>query len=252
MTVVKPSIPVSAVKAPLKAMRLQPTNSLATQVAMRLRQAIIEGELALGSLIPEESLAESFGVSRTPVREAINQLQLQGLVYVRPQVGSFVFRPSADDLAALCQFRCVIEPNAAKLAFANDKQGAVSAMERAIESMESALTRHDTVAYGQADTGLHDALLDHCGNAYLQEAYRLAAGKIAALRTNFSAPLDVQRPASFDEHKELLQLFIQGDFAAFEALLVAHVRGSGEAYVRALPPQDERDLAPALALLSGL
>lgn len=218
---------------------------------MRLRQAIIEGELALGSQIPEDALAESFGVSRTPVREAINQLQFQGLVYVRPQVGSFVFRPTAEDVAALCQFRCVIEPKAAELAFANDKIGTVGAMERSIEAMELALKEHDTVSYGRADTGLHDALLDHCGNAYLQDSYRLAAGKIAALRTNLSSPLDVKRPESFEQHRTLLRLFIQGDFPAFEALVTAHVRGSGEAYVRALLLESEKDLPLALTRKGG-
>ncbi|MDP9899283.1 GntR family transcriptional regulator [Variovorax ginsengisoli] len=252
MNVVKISTRASSAKAPLKAMRLQPTNSLATQVAVRLRQAIIEGELALGALIPEEALAESFGVSRTPVREAINQLQLQGLVYVRPQVGSFVFRPSADDVAALCQFRCVIEPKAAELAYSNAKFATVEAMEQSIESMESALARHDTVSYGHADTALHDALFENCGNVYLQEAYRLAAGKIAALRTNLSAPLDVERPESFEEHKKFVRLFIKGDLAAFAALVVEHVRGSGKAYVHALRSDHDEDLAHALARLSDL
>jgi len=218
----------------MKPFMLQPSKSLATQIASRLRQAIIEGELALGSQIPEESLAQSFGVSRTPVREALNQLQLQGLVQVRPQVGSFVFYPSADDVAGLCQFRCVIEPKAAELAYHHDKIGAVGAIEAAIGAMETALQQRDNVAYGRADTALHEAMFTHCGNAYLQESYKLAAGKIAALRTNLSSPIDVRNPDSFAEHRRFLKLFLKGDFAAFEALTIVHVKGSGDTYVRAL------------------
>jgi len=52
-------------------------------------------------------------VSRTPVREAMGQLQAQGLVVIRPQVGSFVFTPSAEDINALCTFRIALEPKAA-------------------------------------------------------------------------------------------------------------------------------------------
>ena len=84
---------------------------------LRLREAIIDGEFALGAVISEEMIAQSFGVSRTPVREAMGQLQLQGLVVIRPQVGSFVFTPSADDIQALCAFRIIIEPKAAELAY---------------------------------------------------------------------------------------------------------------------------------------
>lgn len=218
----------------MKSFQLQPAKSLAAQIAARLRQAIIDGELALGSQIPEESLAQSFGVSRTPVREALSQLQLQGLVHVRPQVGSFVFRPSVDDVTALCQFRCVIEPRAAEMAYHHDKVGTVGAIEEAIAAMEAALKQRDNVAYGRADTALHEAMFTHCGNAYLQESYKLAAGKIAALRTNLSAPLDVRSPDSFAEHRRFLKLFVKGDFASFEALMVVHVKGSGDTYVRAL------------------
>ena len=218
----------------MKTFKLKPAASLATQIASRLRQAVIEGELALGSQIPEESLAQSFGVSRTPVREALNQLQLQGLVHVKPQVGSFVFYPSIEDVTALCQFRCVIEPRAAELAYHHDKVGAVGALESAIADMELALQKRDTVAYGRADTALHEALFAHCGNPYLQESYKLAAGRIAALRTNLSAPIDVGNPASFAEHRSFLKLFIKGNFEAFEKLMVVHVKGSGDAYVRAL------------------
>jgi len=218
----------------MKTFKLKPAASLATQIASRLRQAVIEGELALGSQIPEESLAQSFGVSRTPVREALNQLQLQGLVHVKPQVGSFVFYPSIEDVTALCQFRRVIEPRAAELAYHHDKVGAVGALESAIADMERALQHRDTVAYGRADTALHEALFAHCGNPYLQESYKLAAGRIAALRTNLSAPIDVGNPASFAEHRSFLKLFIKGNFEAFEKLMVVHVKGSGDAYVRAL------------------
>ena len=245
MVMKPPKIPKTSTPADarMKSFLLQPAKSLAAQISARLRQAIIDGELALGSQIPEESLAQSFGVSRTPVREALNQLQLQGLVHVRPQVGSFVFHPSIADVTALCQFRCVIEPKAAELAYHHDKIGAVRSIEDAISAMESALKQRDNVAYGRADTSLHEAMFTHCGNAYLQESYKLAGGKIAALRTNLSSPIDVRSPDSFAEHRKFLKLFIKGDFASFEALTVVHVKGSGDTYVRALQAMAARDSA---------
>jgi DNA-binding GntR family transcriptional regulator len=215
-------------------LKLQPTKSLAQKAVARLRQAIIEGELPLGAFIAEEMLAQSFGVSRTPVREALNQLQLQGLVVVKPQVGSFVFSPDAEDIATICQFRIIIEPKAAELAYHRDRNSVVTEIEAAIAGMEQALKAKDNVAYGRADTALHEAFFNHCGNRYLQESYRLVAGRVAALRTNLSSPIDVQTPRSFEEHRAILAFFQAGDFPGFTSLMTAHIANSGQTYARAL------------------
>jgi DNA-binding GntR family transcriptional regulator len=218
----------------MKSLKLDTPKSLAQRVMLRLRQAIIDGEFALGAAISEEMVAQSFGVSRTPVREAMGQLQAQGLVVIRPQVGSFVFTPSAEDIAALCTFRIAIEPKAAELAFRHDRAGTAATMEAAIAAMEHALAAKDNVAYGRADTAMHDALFAHCGNRYLQESYQLVSGRLAALRTNLSAPIDVQTPESFEQHRALLRFFERGDFTGFEKLMTTHITGSGQTYARAL------------------
>jgi DNA-binding GntR family transcriptional regulator len=218
----------------MRSFKLDTPRSLSQKVMLRLRQAIIEGELKLGEVIAEEKLAQSFGVSRTPVREAMSLLQSQGLVVVRPQVGSFVFTPSAADIEEICTFRIIIEPKAAELAYRHDRDGAIAAMTAAVAAMEQALAARDNVGYGRADTALHDALFAHCGNHYLLESYQLVAGRLAALRTNLSAPTDIQTPTSFDEHCTLLRLFERGDFTAFETLMTSHISRSGPTYARAL------------------
>jgi DNA-binding GntR family transcriptional regulator len=139
-------------RKPMKSFKLDAPKSLSQRVMLRLRQAIIDGEFELGAVIPEEMIAQSFGVSRTPVREAMGKLQSQGLVVIRPQVGCFVFTPSAADISALCTFRSIIEPKAAELAYRQDRAGAVAAMGSAIAEMEQALSAKDNVAYGRADT----------------------------------------------------------------------------------------------------
>lgn len=214
--------------------KIEAPKSLATQVAQRLREAIIDGEFGLGEMIPEESLASSFGVSRTPVREALNQLQLAGLVVIRPQRGSYVFEPSEADIAAICEFRCLLEPRAAELAYLNAREPTAAALQAAINEMEEARSARDAVRYGRADTRLHEAFFEHCGNPYMQAAYATAATKIAALRTHLSAPADVLHAAGFEQHSKLLVLFRAGDFAAFEALMRAHVTGTRNSYVASL------------------
>ena len=214
--------------------KIETPKSLATIVAQRLREAIIDGDFTLGAMIPEESLAASFGVSRTPVREALNQLQLLGLVNIRPQRGSYVFEATEADLAALCEFRCVLEPSAAELAWRHDREATVEALSAAIADMTAARKQKDAVRYSRADTRLHEAFVHHCGNAYLQAAYATAGAKIAALRTHLSAASDVLQPRGFEQHKRLLELFRAGDFKGFGALMREHVTGTRDSYVASL------------------
>ncbi|MBP6900344.1 MAG: GntR family transcriptional regulator [Burkholderiaceae bacterium] len=214
--------------------KLDAPKSLASRVAERLREAIIDGEFGLGAMIPEEQLAAQFGVSRTPVREALNQLQLQGLVVVKPQRGSYVFEPSEADIEAICQFRCVVEPSAAELAWQHDRQGTAAALRAAIAEMEAARSGRDAVRYGRADTRLHEAFFEHCGNPYMQAAYATAALKIATLRTHLSAPGDVLHARGFEQHSQLLALFEAGDFAGFRELMQQHVTGTRNSYLKRL------------------
>lgn len=214
--------------------KIESPKSLAARVAERLREAIVDGEFALGAMIPEETLAQQFGVSRTPVREALNLLQMQGLVVVRPQRGSFVFEPDAADIAALCEFRQVMEPRVAALAFAHDRVAATEALRAALAELDAARQAHDAVAYSRADTRFHEALVAHCGNPYLQAAYALAGARIATLRTHLSAAADVLHPSGHEQHTRLLALFRQGDFTAFEQVMHAHVAGTRDNYVRHL------------------
>ena len=93
----------------LSKFKVEQPKSLTEIVTDRLRQAIIDGEFGLGEAISEETLAASFGVSRTPVRDALMQLQLAGLVVVQSKRGSFVFRPSLADAVALCDYRTMLE-----------------------------------------------------------------------------------------------------------------------------------------------
>ena len=214
--------------------KIDTPKSLATLVAQRLREAIVDGQFKLGAMIPEETLASQFGVSRTPVREALNQLQLLGLVTIRPQRGSYVFEATEADITALCEFRFVMEPRAAELAYHHARDAALADLKLAIAEMTAARKSKDGVRYGRADTRLHEAFVEHCGNAYLQAAYATAGAKIAALRTHLSAPTDVLASRGSEQHRRLMEYFGAGDFKAFEALMREHVIGTRDNYVASL------------------
>ncbi len=227
------------------ALAISRPRSLAATVAERLRQAIIDSELPLGSELSEVGLAEKLGVSRTPVREALSLLQLQGMVNIVPQRGSYVFFPTEQDLLDLCEYRIVIEQRAVSFSMARQRDATLATLREALAAMELARSRKDTIAYSRADTLFHEAFIRNSRNRYLQEGYALAAGPIATLRTHLSGPLAGVQDRSFLEHLEIAKGFERGDVVAIDALLVQHILGTRESYVRAL--QEGLIGAPPLA-----
>ncbi len=214
-------------------LRLAPRESLAAQATQTIRNAIADGAFALGEKIPEEALGKAMGISRTPVREALNELQRQGLVVIKPQSGSFVFQPTEADIVEICNFREVLESQAAMYAYRINKEACLEALSQALQTMEQAESHRDKLAYGRADTQFHEALFQHCDNRYLRASYDLVAGKIAALRTQLTAPFDNLRTQSLDEHRQFITLFRTGDFAKFQDLMHVHVDRTCEVFTNA-------------------
>jgi DNA-binding GntR family transcriptional regulator len=199
--------------------------SLTEIVAARLRQAIIDGEFALGQMISEETLAESFGVSRTPVRDALTLLQTTGLVEVRPKRGSFVFRPTEEDVIKVCEYRVLLEVHAARQSSERNRDLLLADLRRVYNEMQQAFAADDTVRYG------------HCDNHYLGDAYNLVSGKIAAMRTNLARQYSDARDTSMAEHAEVIRLIEAGDFEGLTTLLTAHIDRTIDSYQRAVRSQ---------------
>ena len=208
--------------------------SLTATVVERLRQAIIDSELPLGSELSEVGLAKMLGVSRTPVREALSILQLQGMVTIVPQRGTFVFMPTEQDILDICEFRLVIELKAVSFALARRREATLAGLHAAYAEMQEARAQRDPIAYCRADTHFHEAFIKNCRNRYLQESYRLAAGPIATLRTHLSAPLAGVQERSYVEHKEILEAFARGDVMGIEPVLTRHILNTRESYLTAL------------------
>ena len=196
--------------------------SLTETVLAQLRQAIVSGDLELGSPLSERALAIKLAVSKTPVREALAQLRLEGLVRIYPQRGAFVFTLSASEVTEICEFRQTLEAAALKLAVERHPDELVSDLRAVVAEMEAARARGDTKDYLHADTRFHRAFFRHCGNNYLIDTYELHIGKIAALRTHLaSKPLHTEM--SFAEHREITRLLGLGAVAKVFGVLDVHI-----------------------------
>src|SRR3546814_16513573 len=106
----------------------------------------------LGEALSENVLAAQLGISKTPVREALLQLKLEGLVDIQPQRGSFVFTMAPEEAAELCQYRVILESAALRDELGNDEAGLVPALEANVRKMAKAVAEDDMPAFSRFDT----------------------------------------------------------------------------------------------------
>ncbi|WP_353988292.1 GntR family transcriptional regulator [Ruicaihuangia caeni] len=210
------------------------TGSLGERVAIQLRDAIVSGSIGLGEALSEDSLAEALGVSRTPVREALRELQTQGLVEIKPKSGTTVFVPTEEQIAELVEFRTTMELQAANWAFERNRVATADALARAVELMEPAIEAQDMRAFGRADTFFHQAFVDHCDNSYLQATFSVSLAQVAALRTHLAVYLDGEWRHSYRDHVALRDIFVSGRKGDLDELLAAHIARTKGNYTQVL------------------
>ena len=193
------------------------------KVLLDLRRAIAEGDLGLGEKIGEELLAERYGVSRTPVRDALIQLQVEGLVRVEPKRGSFVFEADQLDVDELVGYRKALEHTALRLGIENNRHELLRRLREASRAMAEALANQNAKEYLRADNQFHEAFFAATSNRYLIASYALISGKVSALRANLSMPDPEERQRSFLEHQHMLKLIEAGDSDSVCELLETHI-----------------------------
>ncbi|MGK6314272.1 GntR family transcriptional regulator [Neorhizobium sp. DT-125] len=218
---------------PMKKNPIQP-QSLAAIVADRLKSSILSRQLALGEALSEEKIASAMEVSRTPVREALTLLQLQGLITILPRRGSFVFKPDRRTLHDLVEYRLHLELLVAGWATERAPEALHASLMEALAAMEKSRAEDDALAYATADTQFHDAFFIHCANPFFVEAYDIAAGRIAALRSHLSGQLGLHRQKTFQEHQDMAEAVKRQDVDLLHKLLRQHIEAMEPNYASAL------------------
>ena len=110
--------------------------TLRQEVVDEIRQKILSGEFRAGDRMKENEIAESFGVSRGPVREALRQLEQEGLVKYERNIGCSVAKVSREDIYEICLLRATLEILAARLCKGNPEQETLQKMQECLERME--------------------------------------------------------------------------------------------------------------------
>lgn len=207
----------------VKVIMAQNALSLRQSVLAELRRRIVEGDYALGAQLSENVLALEFGLSRTPVREALMALQAEGLVEVRPQRGTYVFSVDVEETRQICDLRSLFEEGALRLAAERDRLGLARRLGELAEAGWLAHQAGRLRDCERLDREFHEGLIEASGNAFLIESYRRIDGRVNALR--FRLPADPARVMSaLRQHAELARLVEQDQVGAAADLLHGHVR----------------------------
>ncbi|GJD50732.1 Fatty acid metabolism regulator protein [Methylobacterium crusticola] len=194
------------------------------EVAERLRALIRSGELEPRARINEIALTERFGISRTPLREAIKILATEGLLDLLPNRGARVASISLAEIDEMLEVVAGLEATAADLACRHITEPEIAAIAAAHEAMIAAWRREDDPAYFTLNRQIHEAVMAASRNATLGAIYASLSGRIQRARYAAHKTPEQWRRA-VDEHVQMLALLRARDGEGLARVVRAHIRG---------------------------
>ena len=204
-----------------------------SRLSEQLRETI-EEEVATGKLLPgthldEIELATRFGVSRTPIREALNQLAGEGLLEIRPRRGAVVAQASPQRLIEMFEVMAELEAMCVRLAVRRISEAEMLSLQTVHESCRSAAEQRDPDAYFYANEAFHSALYSASHNSFLAEQAQALQRKLRPYRRlQLRVRNRVQR--SFDEHQSIIDAIAAGAVEAAVNAVRHHVVVQGERF----------------------
>ena len=197
-------------------------NSLADQVYTMLKEQILSGQLRGGMKIPEEQLAEQFGVSRTPIREAIRRLSEYGLVTIKPRSHAIVSIISQKEAADIARVRVSLEQLAIDSIDENAYAANVKEFSRYAADCQYALGIGDRATVFEQDSLFHLALIKASDNSALFNICERLDAKIQQLRIAQDLPED-ELTYYLNQHSQIMNLLKNGEKEACKKLIYEHI-----------------------------
>jgi DNA-binding GntR family transcriptional regulator len=200
-----------------------------------VRESILSGSQPPGARLREEELADSIGVSRTPVREALRRLHAEGLVEILPNRGAVVVGWGADDLDEIFELRTLLEGYGARRAAGHTTAEQLAELRTLCDTMDLRMAHLSDEAYSEiTDLNLHFHRLVHAA-ASNRRLLPLLAGIIQAplVRHTFHRYTHEELARSFAQHRELVEALAASDPDWAESVMQCHVRAARASLRRA-------------------
>jgi DNA-binding GntR family transcriptional regulator len=225
-----------------------PRQSLTSAVADKLRDQIIRGEIPEGAQLRQDAIATQYHVSRIPVREALRQLDAEGLISIVPNRGAIVPALSPDDIRELFSIRALLEPEVLKLSVPHLKEEDLSQAEAVLAKYVSELKREDHVsAWGRLNWQFHSILYSRANQPRFMAIIR-NVNNSGERYTRLQLYLTHGMKRANEEHHQILDFCRQRDVMAACKLLRQHIQYAGESLRKVL---EERRVASELAAGDG-
>jgi DNA-binding GntR family transcriptional regulator len=201
--------------------------TLGNEVANRLRNAIRTGEFPLGTRLVERDLAERLGVSRIPVREAIQQLVEEGLVQKTPHRGTFVHSPTRNEIEEISSLRVLLECFVIERAMANWQPSHETRLRQIVQTMRRAAAENDIQGLFEQDYLFHSVLWEIADHSLLLEVVSGLRARINRFLGEATALLPAsQREMHVDSHDYFIDILTQGNVDTAKAEITTHVLGA--------------------------
>ena len=217
--------------------------TVASMTLEALRERILRGDFPDGEPLRQDALADELGVSRIPVREALRQLEAEGLVTFNPHRGAVVSTLSLEEIQELFELRAYIECDLLRLAI---PRMSAEHLERAVEVLDEfddALASEEAERWGPLNWQFHAAL-------YVPANRTLTMGVLQKLHQHSDRYFRMQvliahgGPAASKEHRAIVEVVARREINAATELLRAHILGAGRSLLRLLGPQRGLPLPP--------
>jgi DNA-binding GntR family transcriptional regulator len=200
----------------------------------RLRDMIIEGELAPGTRLRERELTEWLGVSRTPLREALKVLAAERLIELTPNRGARIASLSEVEIQHMFELMGAFEGLAGRLAAARASEADLLELQAMHLQMRAHYVRKDLPAYFRLNQAIHRRIVEAAGNPLLAQSYDQLAGRIRRPRF-LASQWSAQRWAqAIDEHEGIMAALLARDGETLRRLLETHLAHKAEALLKRL------------------
>ncbi len=202
----------------MKSKPIERHQTLREKILETIREAILKGTLKPGEKVAEPELAERFGISRTPIREAFRQLESEGYLTVIPRKGAVVAALSEQDVQEFYAIKSILEGYAAELAAARLSEKEIDKLEAINERLKELASEGDVKAFFRVHNEFHELFLKASGNSKLYELIQQLGMKFNRLRMA-SLSVEGRMAISVAEHDKLLEAFRKHDGSLAENLV---------------------------------
>lgn len=197
----------------------------------RLRELIFSGELQAGQVLRQEEIARQLGLSRLPVREALNRLATEELVELKPRRGFYVVSLKPDEIEDIFEMRAMLEARAGQLATERMTTLDADALDRLVNSLDAAIDSNEGFDdYGRLNEQFHERLYQSCHRKYLRRQIGLLRDAVAPLIRILASESGELRRAQ-EEHRQMARFFRIGDAAGVSELCRKHCAYTGTALI---------------------